>query len=143
MSERVLEAVLGRVPRWTPGEVSGFKRSPLGNGRCYPGVCPSPCDVVRGRVLRDVGSEELARLDRFEGDEYRAVVVPNVRLDSGETVRARLWVLSDVEGVLAGDWDFDRFLDMDEGWYVKMCREWADDDAIQRQQCTPQRRGGD
>jgi Gamma-glutamyl cyclotransferase, AIG2-like len=144
MSERVLAVVLGRVPRWSAAELSGYRRSPLGNGRCYPGVCPSPSSKVRGRVLHDVTPSELARLDRFEGDEYAAVVVPGVRLlQSGEDIRARMWVLADTQGVLEGEWSFDAFLEKDEAWYVRMCKEWADDDAKEQQQCTPQRRGGD
>lgn len=144
MSERVLEAVLGRVPVWTAGEISGFKRSALANDRCYPGVCRAPpSSTVRGRVLHDITAEELTTMDRFEGEEYEAVVMPDVRLESGKDVRARVWVLSNMEGVLDSEWSFDEFVEKNEGWYVRMCKEWADEDAIEQKQFTSQQRGGD
>lgn len=144
MSERVLQAVMGRVPQWTPGVLPGYRRRALGNGRCYPGVCAAAGASVRGRVLQAVSAAELARLDRFEGDEYAAVVVPGVRLGAGGEggpVSARVWVMREPEGMLEAEWSFDRFVEKDEAWYVDMCREWAADDLVEQQQCTPQRRG--
>jgi gamma-glutamylcyclotransferase (GGCT)/AIG2-like uncharacterized protein YtfP len=127
MSESVLEVVLGRVPAWTEGRVSGYARVPL-CGRCYPGAVPRDGGVIIGRVLRGVSSHELARLDRFEGDEY-CPVVETVRLDSGDTVRARLWALSDLNDVVPdSDWSFDRFVKVDQAWYLTSCKEWADQD---------------
>lgn len=143
MSERVLEVVIGRVPPWSAATLPGYRRRALGNGRCYPGVCRAAGAAVRGRLLRGISPAELARMDRFEGDEYAAVVVPDVRLDGGQSVRARLWVLESMEGVEDGEWSFESFLENDEGWYVEMCREWSEDDKREQQQCTPQRRGGD
>lgn len=145
MSERVLEVVLGRVPRWVNGEVAGFARAPLGDGRCYPGAVRKPGAILRGRVLCDVTEKELGRLDRFEGDEYDACLVPNVALENGDTVRARVWVLSpsEMKGVRDGEWSFDAFLEKDEGWYVAMCKDWADEDDVLQLKCTRQRRGGD
>lgn len=143
MSERVLEVVLGRIPRWVCGEVSGFASAPLGDGRCYPGAFRKPGSVLRGRVLCDLTRSELDRLDRFEGDEYEASSVPNVTLQGGASVSARMWILppSEMGGVLDGDWSFDAFLAKDEEWYVKMCQEWADEDSVEHQKCTPQQRG--
>jgi gamma-glutamylcyclotransferase (GGCT)/AIG2-like uncharacterized protein YtfP len=127
MSESVLETVLGRVPAWTAGSVAGYTRAPL-CGRCYPGAVPRDGAVISGRVLRGVRSHELARLDRFEGDEYRPVV-ETVLLDTGDTVRARLWTLHDLKGVvLDGDWSFEQFLREDQAWYLTSCKEWADQD---------------
>lgn len=143
MSERVLQEVMGRVPAWTPAVLPGYRRRAL-SGRCYPGVCAARGASVAGRVLHAVSAAELARLDRFEGDEYVALVVPGVRLGAaggGDAVAARVWVMRDPDGMLEAEWSFDRFLEKDEGWYVDMCREWAADDRIEQQQCTPQRRG--
>lgn len=141
MSERVLQAVLGRVPNWSCGELTDFKRVSLGNERCYPGALPHPASKICGRVLHDLSADELARLDRFEGDEYEAVIIDEVLLASGEKVRARVWKLADLNGVLDRDWDYDKFLRHDENWYVEMCREWAADDDTEQQKCTAQRRG--
>lgn len=98
---------------------------------------------MRGRVLRGVTADELATLDRFEGDEYAPVVVAGVRLDSGESVAARLWLLEDTSGLLEEEWSFERFMEEDEGWYVRMCMEWAEEDKVEKRKCTPQQRGGD
>lgn len=140
MSEKVLEAVLGRVPSWTPGTVTGYARVCLGNGRCYPGVLPRNGATVTGRVLRDVTASELARLDRFEGDEYHAIV-QDVVLQDGTKVMARMWALADMDGVIDQEWNFDKFLAENEHWYVDMCRSWAADDEKEEQKCTAQRRG--
>jgi gamma-glutamylcyclotransferase (GGCT)/AIG2-like uncharacterized protein YtfP len=126
MSEPVLEAVLGRVPAWTPGRVAGYARGPL-CGRCYPGAVPRAGAELPGRALQGVRPAELARLDRFEGDEYEPAVEA-VRLDTGEVVRARLWRLHDQSGLLDGDWSFDEFVKVNEGWYIQMCRDWATQD---------------
>jgi gamma-glutamylcyclotransferase (GGCT)/AIG2-like uncharacterized protein YtfP len=142
MSEKVLKAVLGRVPQHCPGELDGFARCPLSD-RCYPGAVARQGSRLRGRVLRGISPAELAVLDRFEGDEYTSIFVDGVRLESGETVRARFWPLADATGILLdGDWSYDQFLATNESWYVKMCSEWAADDKREQQQCTPQRRGG-
>jgi Gamma-glutamyl cyclotransferase, AIG2-like len=68
MSEAVLKVMLGRVPSWTTGTMTGYVRQPLCN-RCYPGVVRRDRNTVRGRVLRDILPQELANLDIFEGDE--------------------------------------------------------------------------
>lgn len=142
MSERVLQVVLGRVPVWSHAELDGFARVPLGNERCYPGALVRPGAKIRGRILHGVNADELARLDRFEGDEYEPVVVEGIRLDSGALVDARVWKLAQFEGILDGQWDYNKFVLEDEHWYVQMCKEWAHDDEIEQQKCTPQRRGG-
>jgi gamma-glutamylcyclotransferase (GGCT)/AIG2-like uncharacterized protein YtfP len=141
MSEKVLQAVLGRVPQHSPGELDGYVRCPLGNNRCYPGAIPRQGSTLRGRVLRYITSLELAVLDRYEGDEYDRACVDGVRLETGETVRARFWPLADLSGVLDGEWSYDAFIATNEASYVKMCTEWAHDDQREQQQCTPERRG--
>lgn len=75
-------------------------------------------------------------MDRYEGDEYEALVVGGVTLQTGEVGRARVWAMKESEGVLEEGWSFDKFLQVDERWYVDMCKEWKEEDRVEMRKCT-------
>jgi gamma-glutamylcyclotransferase (GGCT)/AIG2-like uncharacterized protein YtfP len=141
MSERVLSALLHRVPRVQPAILSGYHRFRI-RERPYPAIAPVPADFsasngsppggeVAGLVLCGLSAEEHALLDYFEDDEYTKQTV-EVRLlrtphpvsapgflpqDTsaleGATARASAYVYACQTENLYGEWVIDMFLTSD------------------------------
>jgi gamma-glutamylcyclotransferase (GGCT)/AIG2-like uncharacterized protein YtfP len=63
-------------------------------GATYPGMVAMPGERVAGLLYMDVGLDDLARLDAFEGSDYRRDMV-QVTLGSGATVVAGAYVWLD------------------------------------------------
>jgi len=69
----VLAGVLGRVVpagRLRPATASGH-RAALYPGRAYPAIVPARAEALPGLLVEGLSDAEIARLDAFEGDEYR------------------------------------------------------------------------
>lgn len=79
-------------------------------------------------------------MDRFEGDEYQALVVGGVTLQTGQVGTARVWAIKETHGVLEEGWSFDTFLELHQHWYVDMCNQWKEQDRLQMSSCTPRER---
>jgi gamma-glutamylcyclotransferase (GGCT)/AIG2-like uncharacterized protein YtfP len=74
----------------------------------YPGVIKQPDAVVEGILYLDVGSADVARLDAFEGKEYRRVAVQVVLAD-GAQVDAQAYLFTAVHRLQHMAWDADTF----------------------------------
>ena len=88
----------------------------------YPGMVPRPGATVSGVVYLDVDAADLARLDRFEGDDYRRESV-EVMSGDGSAVTAETYVYLPTERLLPAPWEpgafaLQRFLDT-------YCRDWS------------------
>lgn len=66
----VLCAVIGRRLRYVTAYALEHRRALL-RGRIYPGLTPCSGRVTSGRLYAGVEAPDLARLDDFEGSEYR------------------------------------------------------------------------
>jgi gamma-glutamylcyclotransferase (GGCT)/AIG2-like uncharacterized protein YtfP len=89
--------VAGIVGTWSYGAVSGHVREVRwGPDEVYPGLVLDPAGPrVPVAVLTSAElPEHWARLDAFEGPDYRRVVVP-VELDAGGAIAAQCYVLAD------------------------------------------------
>ncbi len=87
----------GIAGTWSPGVVSGrLLQAGWGAGIGYPGlILDDGGGDVPGFMLESQGLvAEWTRLDAFEGAEYARVEAP-VRLGTGETVRAFVYVIRD------------------------------------------------
>jgi len=70
LSLRVQRTVLGREIAGSPARLAGFRMSTIADGaEVFPNLIPDPHGSVDGQIL-DVTEEELARVDRYEGDLY-------------------------------------------------------------------------
>ncbi len=81
----------------------------------YPGMVLSPDAQVAGVVYFDVDDADVARLDHFEGDDYRRDRV-TVTLADGTTTAAETYVYLHVDRLLAAPWEphafaLQRFID--------------------------------
>jgi len=61
------------------------------SGETYPGMVRQPGASVSGMLYREVGAEDVAALDVFEGSAYRRVPVL-VRLASGAELAAETYL---------------------------------------------------
>lgn len=92
-------------------ELSGYVREGV-IGERYPGIRAQPGGITAGRVYLDVDAETLARLDAFEGAEYRrATVSVTVKGDGGLSapIEAQVYVFVDPARLDGKPWDPDRF----------------------------------
>lgn len=78
--------------------------------RTYPGIVPCTGAQTRGMVYTGIDRRRLARLDAYEGDEYRRRQV-RVRGDDGRLRRAWTYVYRTHLHALLSDepWDRDAF----------------------------------
>lgn len=85
----IQQAVFGRVMEGKPDTLEGFTRGEITlGGTVYPIIRPDIYSQVEGLVI-EVTLDELALIDRYEGDDYRRV---KVTLASGQ----RAWVYRDL-----------------------------------------------
>lgn len=88
----IQERVIGRLVPSEPDELEGYGKSAIKlSGRMYPIISPREGSVVEGEVL-ELTPEELARIDRYEGQAYTR---QKVTLSSGKTA----WVYQKPEAI--------------------------------------------
>lgn len=81
MEPRVFRLVAGLDPSSSPALLSDHARYRIA-GQTYPALIPEPGKATSGRIVFDVPSHALRRLDRFEGNWYERVLV-DVATDLG------------------------------------------------------------
>ena len=77
-------------------------------GETYPGMVALRDARVAGVVYLDVDADDLERLDRFEGDDYRREPIV-VACADGTTRPADTYVYRRVERLLEAPWEPDAF----------------------------------
>lgn len=100
------QVVTGRYPS-EPALLDHHQRHAL-TGLSYPGVVATPGAQVAGRLYRDVSAADIARLDAFEGPEYRRDAL-QVVLVSGEHVSAWTYLWLDPQRLSGQPWETDAF----------------------------------
>lgn len=126
MDPEILASVLERQPSpqaTEAGWIVGYRRFYV-RGETYPSLIHAgPEDRVHGTLYRPRSASEIARLNRFEGEEYRALIV-EVKLSSGRRVASWAYFAIDPLGVSTEEWSFEtwqrrdkaRFLQDHAGW---------------------------
>ncbi|MGM0412864.1 MAG: gamma-glutamylcyclotransferase family protein [Pseudomonadota bacterium] len=115
--DAVLARLLGRVPPGESATLTGYARHPV-RGAPYPALVAESGGRVEGRLLSGLGEADVARLDAYEGPEYRRVRV-TVTTSRGNRRTAWAWVFpGDRRHRLAsGDWD-------PEDWAARHLPAW-------------------
>lgn len=93
MFAEVWQPLVGGRYRSEPAVLPGYRRFAV-PGATYPGIVAAPGGQVAGLLYRDVGADDLARLDLFEGAEYRRDALP-VTLAEGSVLVAGTYVWLD------------------------------------------------
>jgi len=107
MYDRVWSRVVTGQYARRNGVVQGFQRLQVKNGP-YPGLIKGK-GKVEGVIYFDVSSEDMTRLDQFEGELYRREAV-EVNCGDGRFVPAAVYLIQDqFKDVLAGEWSKVQF----------------------------------
>ena len=93
MFAEVWQPLVGGRYRSEPAVLPGYRRFAV-PGVAYPGIVAAPGQEVAGLLYRDVAPDDLARLDLFEGAEYRRDALP-VTLADGSALVAETYVWLD------------------------------------------------
>jgi len=93
--------------------VSGYARR-IVRDETYPGALAVPEATLEGVVWFDVAADDLGRLDRFEGEDYRRITV-TAQCAAGAPCAAAMYLYLPVERLLPEPWlpgafDMARFL---------------------------------
>ncbi len=106
MFPRVWDALVSARYQSVPSRLRDFRRHGV-QGESYPAIVATPGAEVRGLVWLHVEPQDLDRLDRFEGDDYRRIAVSVESLDPARagTLTATAYVWKDPSRLLDVDWD--------------------------------------
>ena len=106
MSAQVWGRVVAGSYKSAPGKVRGFARRRI-RGVSYPALIREASGEVEGILYCEVGEEDIARLDHFEGEAYaRIQVMVEV---AGTTVEAYTYLFLERERVNLSEWTMDSF----------------------------------
>lgn len=103
----VFQRVVGRCPQSIEATLNDWKRVRV-DKESFPAAVPASGDQVRGILWLGLSTDEIARLDQFEGEHYQRMSV-QVSALSGERHAAEIyqWVRDD--GLINEPWDIDWF----------------------------------
>jgi gamma-glutamylcyclotransferase (GGCT)/AIG2-like uncharacterized protein YtfP len=107
MFDEVWRQVVTGHYRSTPAMLRHHQRHAL-TGLSYPGVVAAPGEQVAGRLYLDVSADDIARLDAFEGREYRRDLL-QVVLAGGALASAWTYIWLDPQRVSGKPWASDAF----------------------------------
>lgn len=103
----------------------GYRRHAARNAP-YPVLRPHRARHVKGRLFRPRSTDERARVDHFESEEYEPEIV---RVQQGTRVVAVNCYL-DLDAVFEvadAEWSLHRFQDVDKPRYLAACDGWMAD----------------
>lgn len=108
MFPTVWEKVVNGRYRHARAVLADHARYAIAN-ECYPGMVRQSGATVQGVLYFDVDAADLARLDIFEGADYRRAAIA-VRLPDGAQVQAETYLYIRPQRLLSAEWkaaDFD------------------------------------
>jgi len=108
MFDDIMQNLLGKPATKIPAVLQGWMRHAL-KDRTYPGAVPAtdPNAKIDGILWLSLTDQDLAILDRFEGNEYDKLQV-EVLSAAGQTYPALLYAWKDTSALL-GEWDVAEF----------------------------------
>ena len=114
-----MAAVAGRSFTAAPATLHNYTRRRL-RGRVYPGIRKAAHQAVQGYLYHGLDRHALARLDAFEGEEYRRVRV-KVMDAVGKRHSAYTYVIRARETrlLMQQDWDPELFVKDDLKLYLQ------------------------
>jgi len=106
MFDEVWRQVVSGHYRSAPAVLHHHQRHAL-TGLSYPGVVAMPGEQVAGRLYFDVSADDIARLDVFEGSEYRRDLLQVMA--NGEPASAWTYIWLDAQRLSGKPWLSDAF----------------------------------
>ena len=118
----LLHALTGLRLRPQPAFLSDFQRLRFREA-VYPGILPVRHGLVVGMLYRGLDAGALARLDRFEGSEYRRRTLQVTPASGSTTLAICFEVTPDARTRLTADgWSAEDFEQQELPRYLKRCR---------------------
>ena len=114
MFPAVWQRVVSAQYQSLPATVQDFRRFAVLNDT-YPGLIASPGGSVEGVIYHNVAPDDVARLDHFEGDDYRRIEI-DAHLTDGSTQLVQTYLMLRPQGLSDQPWlpenfALQRFLD--------------------------------
>lgn len=106
MFDPVWTRVVGQPKTSVPASLSGYRRYAV-RDETYPAILAQSGAQVAGQLIRGLAAEQLARLDAFEGDDYRRIVVDVFAEQRLWPAHTYLFLRPDL--LTDQDWDVDGF----------------------------------
>jgi len=107
MYDRVWSRVVTQTYQKKSGVIQNFQRLKVKNER-YPGLIKRVGDV-EGVVYFDISTQDLARLDNFEGKLYKREEVTVMCADGAETLAFVYVIRDEFKEILNGEWSKEEF----------------------------------
>ncbi len=107
MFPAVWEQIVRAPCRSFPATLREYGRYAVADA-AYPGMIAQAGSAVEGVLYLDVDPADVARLDAFEGNEYRRAAV-QVRLADGRHMDAQTYLFTAIDRLHYGAWDADAF----------------------------------
>jgi gamma-glutamylcyclotransferase (GGCT)/AIG2-like uncharacterized protein YtfP len=92
MFPEVWRAVVGKQYETVAATAAGFEIYYVRDA-VYPGIIAAAHGSVTGLIYFNVDAESLARLDIFEGEDYRRQQIQVTRSDNGQILQADAYVI--------------------------------------------------
>ena len=109
MVPEVMARVCGYRGTGRMASLAGYSRSRVA-GALYPAITPAQGGIVEGILYHGLNAHLLARLDRFEGDQYRRERVDIDCARRRYRAWTYVWTSSAGDGLERRPWSLDEFL---------------------------------
>lgn len=108
-----------------PAVIRGFRRCGIA-GASYPMLVPDEGAVVEGRLMRRATARDIARINHYESEEYRAELHP-VSTGAGVETAAWLYLGLDQLEAAAEPWSLGRWQTQHKAGFFAACDVWMSD----------------
>ncbi|MFO1048624.1 MAG: gamma-glutamylcyclotransferase family protein [Geminicoccaceae bacterium] len=108
-----------------PAVIRGFRRTGVA-GASYPMLVPDEGAEVEGRLMRRAGARDIARINHYESEEYRAELHP---VATGAGVETAAWLYLGLEHMIptAAPWSLARWQAEHKAGFFAACDGWMSD----------------
>lgn len=105
-----------------PATITGFRRMKARDAS-YPVLVPAPGERVEGRLLRHATRRDIARINHYESEEYRAELHRVVAADGGTHAA---WLYLGLDHLAAGEeaWELGAWQERHKEGYFAACDGW-------------------
>ena len=124
MSLKIWERVVMGKYLFQPGILQGYTCNKVKN-EVYPGLIKSKTTTVKGVIYWDVNREDILRLDQFEGDEYKRIIV-KIKDPGNKEFVCQTYLVKDEfnHKITEVPWSFNYFVNQDFDKFVGRYKGW-------------------
>ena len=125
MDSEIMRAVTGRSFQSLKGTLRGYSRKAV-PGHTYPGIIAAPDGILEGVIYLNVSEEAISRLDAFEGEGYKRIIVS---VESNGIIPCDTYLCLNPEELESSpEWDFNYFKDNHRDIFLRQYKGWNEID---------------